>query len=430
MKPNRFSLVFLLIFLSLPLAAQVKFYTYYDEGLQFMEKQDWVRAIGRFKSGASLQFEDARRKRTYGTRFIEYYPHREIGIAHYFLGEFPQAKQELELSIAYVKSDRAEEFLDRVRKGISPALLAEESRRNEEAQRQMKIDEENRIKRERDDRERKERERADLEKKNRDLEELRAKNEESVRKTIENKSTRLPAGALTYDASRVTQVGARLTIAVLPFESKGEAQKQAMSVTDKLVTQLVNLRRFEVMERTALEKVLKEHTLQSSGVVDEKTAVKMGKVVGADAIILGEINIQANFAKVSARVIDTETSQTIVAKESQAESTNLADIEKTVERVAIMIYNDLPLVEGEVVKQDPTLLWIDIGSEKGIRKGSKCVVFREGETIRHPTTNVILGTNNTWLGEIVVVQVQNTLAGAKIVNKELDMKVGDKVVVK
>jgi TolB-like protein len=430
MKPIRCSLLSLILLFSNPLTAQVKFYTYYEEGVQFMEKQDWIRAIGRFKSSASLQFEDARRKRTYGTRFIEYYPHREIGIAHYFLGEFSQAKQELELSIAYVSSDRADEFLDRVRKGISPALLAEESRRKEEAERQMKIEEENKAKREREDRERKDRERAELEKKNRDLEESRTKNEETSRKTIEDKSMRLPAGALTYDASRVTQVGSRLTIAVLPFESKGDAKKQSLSVTDKLVTQLVNLRRFEVMERSALEKVLKEHTLQSSGVVDEKTAVKMGKVVGADAIILGEINIQANFAKVSARVIDTETSQTIVAKESQAEGTSVADIEKTVERVAIMIYNDLPLVEGEVVKQDPTLLWIDIGSEKGIRKGSKCVVFREGETIRHPTTKAILGTSNTWVGEIVVVQVQNTLAGATIVNKEQEIKVGDKVVVK
>lgn len=157
-----------------------------------MEKQDWVRAIGEFKSSASLEFEDAKRKRTYGTRFIEYYPHREIGIAHYYLGEFSDAKQELDLSMAYVKSDRAQEYLDRVFKGISPADLAEESKKREYAERQRKIEEEERTRRDREA----------LEKKNRELEEQRrlaeeAKKTEEEKKTVDARNPRLPVGALT-----------------------------------------------------------------------------------------------------------------------------------------------------------------------------------------------------------------------------------------
>ncbi len=412
------------------LTSQTRFYNYYDEGLQYMEKQDWNRAIGEFKSCASLEFEDARRKRTYGTRFIEYCPHREMGIAFYFLGEFQNAKHELDLSLAYLKTDRATEFLDRVRQGIPPAQLAEESRRKEDAEKQRKLEEQNRLKREQEDQDRKEQDRLALEKKNRDLEEARRKADEEKKNSFDARNTKLPVGALTYDPSRVTQVGSRLAIAVLPFDSKGDAQKITISVTDKLVTQLVNLRRFKVMERTALEKVLKEQKLQNSGVVDEKTAVNVGKIAGADAIIIGDVNILGGFAKVSARVIDTETSETIVAKEEQSEGVEVGEIEKTVERVAVDIYNELPIVEGYVVNQDQDLFYIDIGSEKGIRKGSKCVVFREGEKILHPVTGEVLGTKVTKLGELVVVQVQNKVAAAKVVEKELDIKVGDKVVVK
>jgi TolB-like protein len=403
------------------LSSQTRFYTYYNDGLQFMEKQDWNRALGEFKSCSSLEFEDAKRKRTYGTRFIEYCPHREMGIAFYYLGEFQSARQELELSLAYVKTDRATEFLDRVRQGISPAQLAEETKRKEDAEKQKKLDEENRLKREQEERDRKEQERLALEKKNKELEEARQKADEEKKNVFDARGSKLPVGALTYDPSRVTQVGSRLAIAVLPFEAKGDAQKIMLSVTDKLVTQLVNLRRFKVMERAALEKVLKEQKLQTSGVVDEKTAVNVGKIAGADAIIIGDINVIGGFAKVSARVIDTETSETIVAKEEQAEGVNVGDIEKTVDRVAIDIYNELPIVEGYVVNQDQDILYIDIGGEKGIRKGSKCVAFREGEKILHPVTGEVLGSRVTKLGELVVVQVQNKLAATKVVEKELDI---------
>lgn len=423
----RYKFVFFAAVILIPsrLTSQTRFYNYYNEGLQYMEKGDWVRAIGEFKSAASLEFEDAKRKRTYGTRFIEYFPHREIGIAHYFLGEFTDAKQELDLSLAYVKSDRAQEFLDRVVKGISPADLAEANRQKEEAERQRKVAEEDRAKREQEA----------LEQKNRELAEQQRladeeKRKEEERKAVEEKNTRLPVGALTYDPSRVTQVGSRLAMAVLPFDIKGDAQSLTISVTDKLVTQLVNLRRFKVMERAALEKVLKEQKLQASGIVDEKTAVNVGKIAGADAIVIGDVNVAGGVTTVSARVIDTETSETIVAKEEQAPGAGIDDVEKTVGRVAIDIYNELPIVEGYIVSQDQDMFYIDIGSEKGIRKGSKCVAFREGEKIRHPVTGEILGSRVTKLGELVVVQVQNKLAATKVVESEGDIKVGDRVVVK
>ncbi len=413
------------LIVSTRLSSQTRFYNYYDEGLQYMEKSDWIRAIGEFKSAASLEFEDAKMKRTYGTRFIQYFPHREIGIAHYYLGEFADAKQELELSLAYAKSDRAQEFLDLVLKGISPADLAAEAKRKEAAEEQRKAEEQNRAKLAQEE----------LDRKNRELAEKQRianeeKRKEDERKAMQARNEPLPVGAKTYDPSRVTQVGSRLAIAVLPFDRKGDAQNLEVSISDKLVTQLVNLRRFKVMERAALEKVLKEQKLQTSGIVDEKTAVNVGKIAGADAIVIGDVTIVGGVAKVSARVIDTETSETIVAKEEQSQGATPQDVENTVGQVAIDIYNELPLVEGYVVNQDGDLYYIDIGSEKGIRKGSKCVAFREGEKIRHPVTGEILGSRVTKLGELVVVQVQNKLAATKIVESEGDIKVGDKVVVK
>ncbi|MFC1887679.1 CsgG/HfaB family protein, partial [Candidatus Cloacimonadota bacterium] len=241
---------------------------------------------------------------------------------------------------------------------------------------------------------------------------------------------KLPAGALTYDPNQVTQVGSRLTIAVLPFEANENAKNLSGSVTDKMITQLVNLRRFRVIERGAIEDVMKEQAFALSGMVDEDSAIEVGKIVGADVIIIGRLNIEIGFGKVNARGVDIETGETIVAKEASAGNTNIEHIEKLVESVAIMIYNDLPLVEGSIVSMDEDLLYLDIGSDVGVRKGTKCVAFREGNTIKHPKTKKVLGKKVTKLGELIVIQVQEKLATARIVSKEGSIEVGDKVVVK
>jgi TolB-like protein len=388
------------VLLLVPLAGigATRFYNYYSEGLRFMELKDWMRAIEEFKSAASLEFEDAGRKRTYGTRFIEYFPHREMGVAHYYLGEFSEAKKELELSAAYEDDERTNEYLLLVRKGVSPNHKTEQAVANKPQEQ---------------------------------AEEAEVVQPEIKPKTgVAARATALPVGALTYDPARVTQVGSRLALAVIPFVGKGEAKEMAEPMTEEMIAQLVTLRRFKVIERSALDKVLEEQSLQASGLVDDKTATNLGKIAGADAIILGSLNITKNHTKVSARVIDTETGETIVAKVEGGEGATLEDAEALTQQVAIKIYNELPLVEGFVVKSEPSLFYIDIGAEKGIRKGSKCVAFREGEEIKHPITGEVLGTKVTKLGELVVVNVYEKMSAVKVTEKEGDISVGDKVVVK
>jgi curli biogenesis system outer membrane secretion channel CsgG len=474
-----------------------------------MDKKDWVQAIGELKSAASLEFEDAKHKRTYGTHFIEYFPHREMGIAYYNLNEIDDAKRELGLSYSYVQSDRASEFLNKIepnladktlksfeerKNAISGNLASEEKKKKEEedraaaeriksaqeelerirtanrqetvAEHQKKAEDERTAAAQRRQKEaadslavsqkalaeqkqreeaekvavaqRRQKEMADslaasqkafAEQKQKENEQKAATEKTSLPANVENKVP-LPVGALTYDPSRVTQVGSRLSLAVLPFEGKGESKKYIDAATEKMITQLVNLRRFKVIERSAIDKVIREQSLQSSGTVDDKTAVKLGKIAGADAIVIGSITGTSQFLKVNARVVDTETSETIVAKDAQAPETSIDAVEKLASNIGIMIYNELPLVEGYVVSQDQDIWYIDIGMDRGVRKGTKCVIFREGDVIKHPITGEILGRKVTKLGELVVTDVQEKLASGRIIEKEQDIRIGDKVVVK
>lgn len=395
-------ILFLLYFLCISFGfAQEKFYNYYTAGLEFMERQDWQRAIIEFKSAVSLEFEDVQRKRTYGTRFIEYYPHREMGIAHYMLGEIDLAKQELELSMAYRSTERAEEYYKKITGGVPPPKPI--AKNEEPSLKQPPVESK--------------------------------KTQQTVPAGTGKEQVQLQKGNIIvvsrkYDPNKLPQVGSRLSVAVLPFEASGDVGKYKDAVTNEMINELVNLRRFRVIERSAIDKIVSEQKIQASGFVDDKTAVKLGKIAGADALVLGNVSVAGSAVKVSARIVDVETGETLIAQDATADPATYETLDVAVSNVATLLYNELPIIEGDIIKVDADELFIDIGSIQGLRKGTKCVVFREGESIKHPISGEILGKKVTRLGEIIVIQVQDKFSTVKPIETEQDIKVGDKVLIK
>jgi curli biogenesis system outer membrane secretion channel CsgG len=71
----------------------------------------------------------------------------------------------------------------------------------------------------------------------------------------------------------------------------GGKQNLARRVADKLVTSLVGLGTCQVVERSQLEKVLSEQNLGAQGRLDASTAAKIGRVLGVDALIIGNVSI-------------------------------------------------------------------------------------------------------------------------------------------
>ncbi len=70
----------------------------------------------------------------------------------------------------------------------------------------------------------------------------------------------------------------------------GEITGQASDdVTDELTTALFESNLFEVLDRTNLDKILREHNLSASGLVDEKTAAEFGQLIGAAAMVFGRV---------------------------------------------------------------------------------------------------------------------------------------------
>ncbi len=74
-------------------------------------------------------------------------------------------------------------------------------------------------------------------------------------------------------------------IAVFPFDVKGATWGDEFS--DAISHQFFKQTNVEVVEREAIERILKEQQLSMSGLIDDKQAVRIGKMLGADVIIIG-----------------------------------------------------------------------------------------------------------------------------------------------
>ena len=80
-------------------------------------------------------------------------------------------------------------------------------------------------------------------------------------------------------------------IAVLEFKNKADNQwwyrGGAAAAQDVFVTELVKSGRFRVIEREVLDALLREKNLSLSGDVDPSTAVRAGKLLGVDYMLIG-----------------------------------------------------------------------------------------------------------------------------------------------
>ncbi len=120
----------------------------------------------------------------------------------------------------------------------------------------------------------------------------------------------VPAGGTDADTSR-------LAIAVVDFtNTSGDESYDYLSKTipENLITSLAENGDLRIVERGRLESALKEMKLQLSDIVDEATAVQLGKAVGASAIIVGSFVAIESKLRISSRLIDVQTATVITGK--------------------------------------------------------------------------------------------------------------------
>jgi hypothetical protein len=74
---------------------------------------------------------------------------------------------------------------------------------------------------------------------------------------------------------------------------------------------------FSVLDRANLKKILAEHKLTSTGLVDPENAKKLGQFAGVDALILGTIIARGQKVSVTAKIITTDTAEIVGAAKAE-----------------------------------------------------------------------------------------------------------------
>ena len=249
--------------------------------------------------------------------------------------------------------------------------------------------------------------------------------------TIETRDENGNEGAKTINVLRkvpkVMHLSERMRLSVFPFSQKGTVSKSSLFFQDFFTNDLVNRNRFQIVEREKLDLILNEQKLSRTELVDRKTALRLGKLVAAQAVITGTIIETNTGIEIVGRMVDSETSEILASEDVYDEVKEISAMRSLSEGLAIKFHREFPLVEGIVVRQKGKSILTDIGSDR-ITINRRLIVFRE-EPVIHPVTGKTLGSDNTILGRARVTQVMEGLSKAAILdNGEITVNIMDKVI--
>ena len=117
------------------------------------------------------------------------------------------------------------------------------------------------------------------------------------------------------------------TIAVLDLEANGVSMVEAKGLSEKIRTRIswiLNTDHFKnttvtdtyaVVERSQIDKILEQYGIQNIVCANDSCYVEFGKMLQADRIIIGSVNLIGKTYNVSARMIDVKSAKAIAVSE-------------------------------------------------------------------------------------------------------------------
>lgn len=113
--------------------------------------------------------------------------------------------------------------------------------------------------------------------------------------------------------------GGGRTIAVAGFSyADGRPSSDGDIVTARVTTELIKLKRLTVVERKEIQKMLGELKLQNAGTMDPDSAKKLGKMLGADLLVVGTMaELPGGMLELNLRLAGVESGTAISAVSGQ-----------------------------------------------------------------------------------------------------------------
>jgi curli biogenesis system outer membrane secretion channel CsgG len=260
--------------------------------------------------------------------------------------------------------------------------------------------------------------------------------------------------------------GNKPRVAILEFKNKASHYSwnwydAGRGAQDMLVTELVKSGKYRVIEREQLAAIMQEKHLSLSGDMDPRTAIQFGKMLGVEYLIAGavtelgvtdrgasvpggllrglpSVNVRSQKAEAAldARAFSTSTGEIVWADTARDETSDASvyvmgagggasdhgKVDKlmrpVVQKLAASFAKadvkssgmggkgDASGLVGKIANVDGGTLYLNAGSEGGVKEGDEFTVYRVGKQIKDPDTGEVLGADETKVGRVRVTAVK------------------------
>lgn len=128
-------------------------------------------------------------------------------------------------------------------------------------------------------------------------------------------------------------------IAVTAFEGRKVDSIDARTISDALSDNLLQTKKVRVIERSQINQILQEQGFQNSGACDNQScAVEIGKLLGANRIIIGSISKLGRTYAMFAKLVDVQSGEVIRSSQKNIEG-----------RLETILTDIVPIIAKELV---------------------------------------------------------------------------------
>lgn len=223
-----------------------------------------------------------------------------------------------------------------------------------------------------------------------------------------------------YDQARI--LGTK-RIAIIPFENKSGKNKYGAigeMITDQIISNLLKnpsaMEFLEIISRDQLQQIIQEQKLGLSGIINENTAIEVGKILGVDELVIGQITqitssetpvthkVSKNEKTISAEKGDYKIYATVTEHQKKASASIVGSYK-------IVDVKTAKMVTGDSFKKDYSFVseWATYsGDQKALSYDSRllCDQFQQNPPIDEERVNIVSRTLGDSLTQTITLYVK------------------------
>ena len=161
---------------------------------------------------------------------------------------------------------------------------------------------------------------------------------EDIKKQIsadrDNLIAKMHAGGTNENAGLLSRnnTAGKMNVAVSDLSAEGVSQSDASIIADWLRGALVSTGTYTVVERSAMQKILSEQAFQQTGCTSQECAVKLGKVLNVQRMVVGSFGKFIDSYVLNVRVVDIESGQVVYSDSANGSTTK--EVEANIKALA------------------------------------------------------------------------------------------------